>query len=359
MLLHCVDTIISQFIFNCQFSWILARILFYILVDGFAQIVNGLLVTFAGGVDDAVFQMVLKDDFSGVVDGRAHRRNLHEHLRTISAILNHAPDGLQMADGAGKAVQNGLGVFVGMGVTMPVCMTVIVINSESVQLVVIVGMRIEIVLHFASPLLPRQQSIHFLRIQKNRGRLKGKRLFAQFDGFLNHRGQSPAAFAFHLNDGHAADIVDGDNLRQLGHDVEVAFRTADQRNAARGEFLMKLSIGHAHAVRRDQQMRAMEKGCGFGDLPQLDRPLHQLEAVTVLKTLGITEGIVVFPRIKGLDDRHIKSPFHTAANSRAVHHAARLIRGKVTLQMGWKFVHHAVIIPFGNRPRKPRVGMWI
>ena len=94
MLLHCVDTIISQFIFNCQFSWILARILFYILVDGFAQIVNGLLVTFAGGVDDAVFQMVLKDDFSGVVDGRTYCCNLHEHLRTVASILNHAPDGL-------------------------------------------------------------------------------------------------------------------------------------------------------------------------------------------------------------------------------------------------------------------------
>jgi hypothetical protein len=38
---------------------------------------------------------------------------------------------------------------------------------------------------------------------------------------------------------------------------------------------------------------------GFGDLPQLDRPLQQLEAFTALKALQRGKGIAVAPGIIG------------------------------------------------------------
>ena len=37
-------------------------ILFHILVDGLAEVVDGLLVALGGGVDDAVLQVVLKQE---------------------------------------------------------------------------------------------------------------------------------------------------------------------------------------------------------------------------------------------------------------------------------------------------------
>jgi len=90
--------------------------LFHILFDGSAQIVDGLLVALAGGVHNTVLQMILKDDLAGIVDGGAHGGNLNQHLGTVAAFLDHAFYGLQMADGAGEAVQHSLGVFVGMAV---------------------------------------------------------------------------------------------------------------------------------------------------------------------------------------------------------------------------------------------------
>ena len=43
--------------------------LFHVLVDGLAEVVDGLLVTLGGGVHNAVFQMVLQYQLAGVVDG--------------------------------------------------------------------------------------------------------------------------------------------------------------------------------------------------------------------------------------------------------------------------------------------------
>ena len=50
--------------------------LFHIFIDGLAQVIDGLLVALPGGVDDAVAQMILKDDLAGVVNGAAHGGDL-------------------------------------------------------------------------------------------------------------------------------------------------------------------------------------------------------------------------------------------------------------------------------------------
>lgn len=62
--------------------------------------------------------MVLQDELAGIVDGGPDGGNLNKHLGTVPAVLDHALDGLKMADGAGQAVQNGPGVFMGMVVAV-------------------------------------------------------------------------------------------------------------------------------------------------------------------------------------------------------------------------------------------------
>ena len=64
------------------------------------------------GVDDAVAQVVLQDDFSGVVDGAADGGQLDEDLGAVDAGLDHALDLLQMSDGPGQPVDDGLLVLV-------------------------------------------------------------------------------------------------------------------------------------------------------------------------------------------------------------------------------------------------------
>lgn len=61
---------------------------------------------------DAVLDMVLEDDPGGAVQGRAHRRQLHQHLGAVAPLLHHALDGLEVADGAGQAVDHRLGLGV-------------------------------------------------------------------------------------------------------------------------------------------------------------------------------------------------------------------------------------------------------
>mgnify|MGYP000924959321 CR=1 FL=1 len=56
------------------------------------------------GVDDAVLDMVLQNDFADIIDGRAHGGDLNENLRAVAPVFYHFLDRFQMADGAGKAV---------------------------------------------------------------------------------------------------------------------------------------------------------------------------------------------------------------------------------------------------------------
>ena len=74
------------------------------LIDGLTEAIQGLLVVLLDGVDDAVLDMVLQNDLSDIIDGRAHGGDLDQNLRTVASILHHLLDRLQMADGAGKAV---------------------------------------------------------------------------------------------------------------------------------------------------------------------------------------------------------------------------------------------------------------
>lgn len=111
------------------------RRLFHIFFDGLAQVFNGLMIPFGGGFDDTVLQVILKDELAGVVDGRSYGGNLHQHFGTVPAVFDHALDGLEMADGPGKPVEHGLGVFVGM--VMAVVM--MIAGGFGVVMIVVMG----------------------------------------------------------------------------------------------------------------------------------------------------------------------------------------------------------------------------
>ena len=125
--------------------WVMPRLgSLHILVDGLAEVVDGLLVALGGGVDDAVFQVVLQDQLAGIVDGGAHRGDLDQHLRAVPALLDHVPHGLQVADGPGQPVQHGLGVLVAVGVAMGMAVLVVMLvgmgDAVGVQVGVIVDL---------------------------------------------------------------------------------------------------------------------------------------------------------------------------------------------------------------------------
>ena len=46
------------------------------LIDGLTEAIQGLLVVLLDGVDDAVLDMVLQNDLSDIIDGRAHGGDL-------------------------------------------------------------------------------------------------------------------------------------------------------------------------------------------------------------------------------------------------------------------------------------------
>ena len=100
---------------------------------------GGQLVGVTGGsIGNAVLQMVFQDHLGGTVEGRAHRSQLHQDLGTIPAILHHALDRLQMADGPGQAVQYRLGL--GVGMTMRMLVAVVMFMVMTVFLAVGMGM---------------------------------------------------------------------------------------------------------------------------------------------------------------------------------------------------------------------------
>ena len=84
--------------------------------------------------------MVFQNDFCRAVERRAHRGQLHQHLRTVAPILHHALDGLQVPDRAGEAVEDrlGLGVRVAVRVVMLLPVLVDVGVHDSVAVVVII-----------------------------------------------------------------------------------------------------------------------------------------------------------------------------------------------------------------------------
>lgn len=107
-------------------------------VDRLAEIVDRLLIAFLCGFDNAVLQMILKNDLAGIVDRGAHRGDLNQHLGAVASFLYHALDRLQMPDCARKAIDDRFGVFV--GVRVPVRMRMW--NAQRVHGFVIHFMRV-------------------------------------------------------------------------------------------------------------------------------------------------------------------------------------------------------------------------
>ena len=101
------------------------RTLFDELFDCLAEAVKRLFVILLDRVDDAVLDMVLQDHLAGVFDGGAYRSDLDEHLGTVTPILDHALDRLQMADRARQTIDDRLGLRMGVGVSMPVAVRVV------------------------------------------------------------------------------------------------------------------------------------------------------------------------------------------------------------------------------------------
>ena len=73
-------------------------------------------------VADAVLDMILQDYLGGIIERRAHRRKLDEHIGAVPPILDHALHGLKVPDGTGKPVHDGLCLRVRMPVTVSMFM---------------------------------------------------------------------------------------------------------------------------------------------------------------------------------------------------------------------------------------------
>ena len=70
------------------------------LFDREIQLVDGLLVAALHSVGQTVVDVIFQNDLRRVVQRRAHGCKLDEHLGTVTPILDHALDRLQMADRA-------------------------------------------------------------------------------------------------------------------------------------------------------------------------------------------------------------------------------------------------------------------
>ena len=107
----------------------------YELIYSVIEVLEAIAVTMVS-VADAVLDMILQDYLGGIIERRAHRRKLDEHIGAVPPILDHALHGLKVPDGAGKPVHDGLSLrvrmpvtvlmSVGMGVDMTVAMVVII-----------------------------------------------------------------------------------------------------------------------------------------------------------------------------------------------------------------------------------------
>lgn len=91
---------------------------FHKFINGTAKIINGILITFSHRIHHAVAKMILQNHLSGVINGGTNRSQLNQHLRAVVSFLYHPFHLLQMANGPGKPVNDGLLIFVNMTVDM-------------------------------------------------------------------------------------------------------------------------------------------------------------------------------------------------------------------------------------------------
>ena len=108
--------------------------------------------------------------------------------------------------------------------------------------------------------------------------------------------QIPAAGLVHFYDGHTGNLIVRKDLLQLGGNIKIRIRAADQRNLSLGQFVMEGGTGKGAAVRRNQQMGMMEVGRNHRNLPQLDGPLQQIAGFIVKHLLMVI--VEMLPGIK-------------------------------------------------------------
>ena len=122
--------------------------------------------------------MILQDHLARIVDGRAHRCQLHQHLGAVVALFYHTLDLFQMTDGTGQTVHHRLlilmDVAMGMGNAVGMLIGVIVVMVMSVVMIVIMGM-IFLCLHRACLLLFLHIIPHFYPLRKPIGGLYRKK----------------------------------------------------------------------------------------------------------------------------------------------------------------------------------------
>lgn len=98
-----------------------AHILFYRtgqllheLLNGFVQFNNFLLVVHPDRLGNALGDMILKQNLTGIIDGGPNGGQLNQHLGTVPVAVDHPNDGIQMSSRLGKTVVDRF--FVGMDV---------------------------------------------------------------------------------------------------------------------------------------------------------------------------------------------------------------------------------------------------
>ena len=88
----------------------------------------------------------------------------------------------------------------------------------------------------------------------------------------------------------------GKDCFQLGRNIKVRFRAADQRDLAAGQLIVKSRTGKSAAIGGDQQVGMVEIRRYGRNLPELDGPLGKIAGLVRKNLLVVI--IEVLPRIK-------------------------------------------------------------
>lgn len=107
----------------------------YELVYSVIEVLETVAVAMVG-IADAVFDMILQDYLGGVIERRAHRRKLDEHISAVPPLLDHALHGLKVPDGAGKAVHDGVHYCLANGLMEGVSDTLFAPNASMTRAMV-------------------------------------------------------------------------------------------------------------------------------------------------------------------------------------------------------------------------------
>ena len=85
------------------------------MLDGPIQMIDGCLIAVFHSIHQTVLDVILENEFPGVVDGGFHSGKLNQHLGAVLPVFHHSLDGFQMPDGAGETVEDCFCLRVCMG----------------------------------------------------------------------------------------------------------------------------------------------------------------------------------------------------------------------------------------------------